>query len=114
MVTVRDRYALQMGFSRGFSTGWLDGTDPVSYTHLDVYKRQFRNRTKTVSWNRDKTSGRPWTSWRGKSQSPYRLSLIHISFVAFAAGLAETGAFPVAEALLAVLGSGIGLSLIHI
>ena len=33
-----------------------------------------------------------------------------LAFVAFAAGLAETGAFPVAEALLAVLGSGIGLN----
>ncbi|MFR4223991.1 MAG: hypothetical protein ACLT38_10465 [Akkermansia sp.] len=33
MVTVRDRYALQMVFSRGFSTGWLDGTDHPRLTH---------------------------------------------------------------------------------
>lgn len=33
MVTARDRYALQMVFSRGFSTGWLDGTDHPRLTH---------------------------------------------------------------------------------
>ena len=89
LVTARDRYALQMVFSRGFSTGWLDGKmcirdrdithvtvvtffckaiqqashsdiaiyncggvrarshlckGPVSYTHLDVYKRQAAGR----------------------------------------------------------------------
>lgn len=33
MVTERDRYALQMVFSRGFSTGWLDGTDHPRLTH---------------------------------------------------------------------------------
>lgn len=33
MVTVRDRYALQMVFSRGFSTGWLDGTNHPRLTH---------------------------------------------------------------------------------
>lgn len=33
MVTARDRYALQMVFSRGFSTGWLDGTNHPRLTH---------------------------------------------------------------------------------
>ena len=33
MVTARDRYALQMVFSRGFSSGWLDGTDHPRLTH---------------------------------------------------------------------------------
>lgn len=33
MVTERDRYALQMVFSRGFSTGWLDGTNHPKLTH---------------------------------------------------------------------------------
>lgn len=33
MVTAHDRYALQMVFSRGFSTGWLDGTDHPRLTH---------------------------------------------------------------------------------
>lgn len=33
MVTARDRYALEMVFSRGFSTGWLDGTDHPRLTH---------------------------------------------------------------------------------
>lgn len=33
LVTARDRYALQMAFSRGFSTGWLDGTDHPRLTH---------------------------------------------------------------------------------
>ena len=33
LVTARDRYALQMVFSRGFSTGWLDGTDHPRLTH---------------------------------------------------------------------------------
>ncbi len=33
MVTEHDRYALQMVFSRGFSTGWLDGTDHPRLTH---------------------------------------------------------------------------------
>ncbi len=28
-----DRYAMQMAFSRGFSTGWLDGTDHPLLTH---------------------------------------------------------------------------------
>ncbi len=39
MVTVRDRYALQMVFSRGFSTGWLDGTDHPRLTHGRYGKR---------------------------------------------------------------------------
>ena len=30
---VRDLYAMQMAFSRGFSTGWLDGTDHPLLTH---------------------------------------------------------------------------------
>lgn len=33
MVTAHDRYALQMVFSRGFSTGWLDGMDHPRLTH---------------------------------------------------------------------------------
>lgn len=33
MVTERDRYALQMVFSRGFSTGWLEGTNHPRLTH---------------------------------------------------------------------------------
>ena len=57
-----------------FLVASLVSTRPVSYTLLDVYKRQL------------------------------------LAFVAFAGCLAETGAFPVAEALLAVLGSGIGLN----
>ena len=37
-----------------FTIQYLDGLQPVSYTHLDVYKRQRMGRP--LSWQRDRTS----------------------------------------------------------
>lgn len=39
-VTERDRYALEMTFSRGLSTGWLEGTDHPKLTHGKFGKKR--------------------------------------------------------------------------
>lgn len=40
LVTPKDRYALQMVFSRGFSSGWLEGTDHPKLTHARHGKKR--------------------------------------------------------------------------
>lgn len=39
-ITERDRYALEMTFSRGLSTGWLEGTDHPTLTHGKFGKKR--------------------------------------------------------------------------
>lgn len=40
VVTQQDRYALEMAFSRGLSTGWLEGTDHPKLTHGRFAKKR--------------------------------------------------------------------------
>ena len=70
------------------------GACPVSYTHLDVYKRQFENREEAVAWICRNQLGRRNLSPEQKRyllgkqyEAEKKLSLIHI-FVISVAGCA--------------------------
>ena len=59
-----DLYALQMAFSRGFSTGWLDGTDHPLLTHGRFGKKRGALAGRIVRW------GTGWVELEGPPALP--------------------------------------------
>ena len=54
LILIACRYGTKWGLFAGFVTGLLQTIQAVSYTHLDVYKRQknYRSWVKTTDWKR--------------------------------------------------------------
>ncbi len=62
----RDLYAMQMAFSRGFSTGWLDGTNHPRLTHGRFGKKR------GAFVGRIAASGRGWVALEARPHLPLR------------------------------------------